>query len=994
MVSRYLFLILTLCLVSFFSPVWAQEDQPLEINLSVKFNLREHILRGTMTTNLPNGKVIWFDLGQVVLRSVSLAGKAFEPEIEGNAFRVMALGHNRRLKINFVARFDPRQIRLSQGGEALSANAISPKGILLTGGWFPAPRALAIYRLTALVPHKFRAVAPADEIKVKRKKRGRFYRFGFEHPSDPPPLVAGPYHIADRDEGQTTVAVYTLSEDPSLAVLYLEKTIAYLRYYSEEIGPFPYQRLAVVESPYEVGYSFPGVILLGRRVMRLPFIPETSLPHEVLHQWLGCSVFVDETSGNWSEGLTSYLADHAMAEKKGEAAAYRHRLLVEYQSFAGEEGGALKDFKGRYDRLSKVIGYNKGAMFFHMLRRRLGEETFLEGIRRFWEGNLFRRASWDDLREALSEVSGQDLSAFFGQWLESRMVPRIKLSGALVTPKDSGFVLTFSIIQEGPIFRLRVPLKVLTEDGEETMLVDLTERRQVVNVDLTAKPRLLILDPDYDLLRYLADDEYPACLWRLLGAKGVGIVALAEDLEKARPLVDYLLDRGAVIIAPQRLTEFDLETMDLLFLRPQATLKGLFEPDVWAGHGLYLRIRKSPWSSGHFVALLLTESLETTRRLFPRLMHLGRYQEILLGAGKRLLKEAPVGKGHRLELVQEVPAVDISRLTSLSDILPRLARNRVVYLGEQHDEYAHHLTQLEVIRALVEQFGLKVAVGMEMFQQPYQKVLDDYLAGRIDELTFLKKTEYFKRWGMDFRLYKPILDYAREKRLPVVALNIPKEISEKVARQGLEALSPEERVWVPEDLDFSNEVYRARLKKVFEQHPEGDVKDFETFYQSQILWDEAMALAIVRYLKEHPDEVMAVIVGKGHVMYSAGIPDRVWRRLKVPYTILVMSSGERLEPGVADYVLYPAPAKAPAGVKLGVFLKETAKGLEIKGVAKESPAEKAGLKKEDIIVAADGQSVKTVADLRLILYGKKKGDKVEIEILRGQKKERVTVGPL
>ncbi|WP_456431371.1 ChaN family lipoprotein [Thermosulfuriphilus sp.] len=997
MVFRWLLVLVILSL--FLSPPQslAKEEEPLKINLFVSFSLKDHLLRGTLTTDLPNGKVVWFEVGNIVLRSVSLAGKAIEPEIEGNAFRIMALGHNRRLKINFIARFDPRGLHFSQGGEALAANAISPKGILLTGGWFPAPRDLAVYHLTAVVPHKFRAIAPADEIKVKRKKKGRYYRFKFPHPTEPPPLVAGPYHIADRKEGETTVAVYTLSEDPNLTVLYLEKTIAYLRLYSEKIGPFVYRRLAVVESPYEVGYSFPGVILLGSKVMRLPFIPETSLPHEVLHQWLGCSVFVDEATGNWSEGLTTYLADHSLAEAKGEGVAYRHRLLVEYQSFAGAEGGALKDFYGRYDRLSKVIGYNKGAMFFHMLKKTLGEDVFLRGVRRFWKENLFRRVGWEDLEGVFSEVSGQDLSDFFSQWLESRVVPKIKLSGALVTPKDSGFVLTFSLIQEGPIFRVSVPLKVITESEEKNIFIELKERRQVVNVNLSSRPQTLILDPGYDLLRYLADDEYPPCIWRLLGARGIGIVAGPEEQALARPLVDYLLRRGAVIIPPKRLTDFDQETMDLLFISqqgPPGALKGLFEASAWQGHGFFLGVKRSPWASNHFVALVLVEDPEATKRLFPRILHLGRYQEVYLGGGETVLREAPVGKGHRLELIQEIPAVDISRLTSLTDILPRLARDRVIYLGEQHDEYSHHLTQLEIIRALVERFGLKVAIGMEMFQQPYQPVLDDYLAGRIDEFTFLKKTEYFKRWGMDFRLYKPILDYAKEKGLPVVALNIPKEISEKVARKGLEELSPEEKVWVPGELDFSNEVYRARLKKVFEQHPEGDVKDFETFYQSQILWDEAMALAIVKYLKEHPEEVMVVIVGKGHVMYSAGIPDRVWRRHKVPYSILVMSSGERLEPGLADYVLYPAPVKAPTGVKLGVYLKETEDGLEIKGVAEESPAEKAGLKKGDIIIAADSQPIKTVADLRLILYGKNKGDKVIVEVVRDKKKKTITVGPL
>ena len=106
---------------------------------------------------------------------------------------------------------------------------------------------------------------------------------------------------------------------------------------------------------------------------------------------------------------------------------------------------------------------------------------------------------------------------------------------------------------------------------------------------------------------------------------------------------------------------------------------------------------------------------------------------------------------------------------------------------------------------------------MEMFQRPFQKALDDYISGAIDERAFLKRSEYFKRWGFDYNLYKPILDFARAEKIPVVALNLRGEITERSRRSGMDSLTAEEKKELPAELDFSDTEYRDRLKQVFDQ---------------------------------------------------------------------------------------------------------------------------------------------------------------------------------
>ncbi len=309
--------------------------------------------------------------------------------------------------------------------------------------------------------------------------------------------------------------------------------------------------------------------------------------------------------------------------------------------------------------------------------------------------------------------------------------------------------------------------------------------------------------------------------------------------------------------------------------------------------------------------------------------------------------------------------------------LPEVKNKRVLFVGEYHDNYAHHISQKKIIQKLHED-GAKVAIGMEMFQRRFQAVIDDYLAGKIDEKLFLQKSEYFSRWGYDYKLYKPIMIYAKENNIPIIALNLEKEITKKISRAGLDSLSVEDKKMIPKDLDFSDESYKKRLLDVFNdpEHlaamPAKYRPNLEYLYQAQILWDETMAESTASYLKSHPERIMIVLAGNGHLEYFVGIPARVKRRVDIPMSVLLQDSEK--EEGKADKYLFPKPipqGQASALMieptpKLGVHL--AMKKLKVTAIVKDSLAEKLGIQKEDTITAVGDMPVKTLADLKLALY--------------------------
>lgn len=328
-------------------------------------------------------------------------------------------------------------------------------------------------------------------------------------------------------------------------------------------------------------------------------------------------------------------------------------------------------------------------------------------------------------------------------------------------------------------------------------------------------------------------------------------------------------------------------------------------------------------------------------------------------------------------------AIRLSDALTLETLIPELATKRVVYVGETHNRFDHHLIQLEVVRRL-HALHPELAIGMEFFQQPFQQHLDDYIRGDIDEREMLRRTEYYERWRYDYRFYAPILRYAREQDIPIIALNIPTELTQKVARGGLENLNDEERAQLPDDIDRSDKAYAKRLENVFKHHPEGQASKFDYFLTSQLLWDEGMAEQIADYLSAHPATHMVVLAGSGHLAFGSGIPNRVARRLPLDSSIILNNWEGPLEPGVADVLLLPQEKVIPKAGKIGAILDENKeKGiLKVESCVPESPCEQAGLKSGDQILSINGETINSMADLRIMMWDRQPGEEISLSIRR------------
>lgn len=220
--------------------------------------------------------------------------------------------------------------------------------------------------------------------------------------------------------------------------------------------------------------------------------------------------------------------------------------------------------------------------------------------------------------------------------------------------------------------------------------------------------------------------------------------------------------------------------------------------------------------------------------------------------------------------------------TTLERVLPQLKKDRIILVGEHHTDENHHRMQLQVIRML-HQAGAKVAIGMEMFRRDSQPGLDLWVAGKIDEAAFEKI--YEANWSFPWALYSPILLYARDNRIPVIGLNVPSDITRQVARAGYQSLSEEQKGYLGNVTCRVDKEYMDFIRQAFGGHAHGDL-NFIYFCEAQMVWDTVMAVTALDYIAQHPDTVMVILAGTGHVRKQA-IATQISNRARIPLTVFL-----------------------------------------------------------------------------------------------------------
>jgi uncharacterized iron-regulated protein len=381
------------------------------------------------------------------------------------------------------------------------------------------------------------------------------------------------------------------------------------------------------------------------------------------------------------------------------------------------------------------------------------------------------------------------------------------------------------------------------------------------------------------------------------------------------------------------------------------------------------------------------------------------------GAGDKILHLAigdPARRDREAPLVLDaITDTKTAEQITPDELARRLAGTRLLLVGEEHTNSAFHGVQLRVLQALVKS-GRRVLIGLEMYPYTEQRFLDQWHDGLLTEEGFLRLSRWYDNWGYNWQYYRDIFMLARDHRVPMYAINTPREVVAAVRKKGLANLTPEEAAHVPREIDVDNADHMTFFRTTFEDeqgpvHGAGMGEDmWKNMLSAQCTWDATMGYNAVQAVKQvnDPKAIMVVLVGSGHVAYGLGIERqaRKWfdgtitSLIPVAVTMRTVGPIKSVRASYANFT-WGVPEELDSayptlGTSTAVGQGDTARRVII--VQKGSPADQAGIKVGDVMTTLDGTPLTDKETFSRLMAAKRWGDTAAIGIRRGDQALTVT----
>jgi len=478
--------------------------------------------------------------------------------------------------------YDPilkeKELQFVRGDQ--TTGLISHEGVYLSAAthWYPdRPDSMARYEVEASIPDPFRIVTQGELVSENLKEGTWRSRWVNALPDESLTLVAGKYSVRTRKADGIKISTYFFHEDDRFSEIFLNAAEEYLKLYSGLLGQYPFKKFDIVQNFFSSGYGFPTFTLLAPEAIRQgkEFLRPGALDHEMVHSWWGHCVSLKPGTGNWVEALTTYCANYYYKELKiGKEAAHKHREDV-MQKYAVEVPSSkdypLRKFEGKETELDAQIGYGKGSMVFHMLRRIAGKDLFFSTLRQFAVQYRGKQASWEDIKKIFEETCEKRLDWFFSQWLDRVGGPQLKLENVKLQNTSNGYTVSGEVVQEGDVYQFLLPIEVDEGLGKRRLFLDVSKRRSSFSMEVPRMPLRLALDPEGHLFRRLYPEEIVPGLNALLEDRGKIIIVSDQGDEESRKIYLDLArkvkeQKGGEILSVKDVTEERLGNSSVMLL--------------------------------------------------------------------------------------------------------------------------------------------------------------------------------------------------------------------------------------------------------------------------------------------------------------------------------------------------------------------------------------------------------------------------------------------
>ena len=500
-------------------------DELTEIT-SAKAEVSVLVLKDTVTQ-------IDFDFGALAITSVTLNGEVVPYQRSEGRLNVKPgkpLSRNQRVAVVVSYHGKPADGLILSADKAGKRSAIGDNWPNRVHHWIPSldhPSAKATLRFIVTAPARTDVVANGRLDGVEStSSTAKTWSFTQSVPIPPYCMIIAVGEFAKVSPPQqdiTPLTYYVPVPERDIALRGFAPTYPSLKYFTETVGAYPYEKLAMIVGSTRFGGMENSTAIVFSSTLFDPR-PDAAISktfqvrarivsliaHEVAHQWFGDSVTQSTWSDLWlSEGFATYFAALFIRKTDGEDAfkIYMTRARETYLGNANSTRTPLHDTETEdLMRLLNPNNYQKGAWVLHMLRMELGDEHFFEGIKQYYEQHKNVTASSEDLRRALEKASGRNLKSFFTSWVYGSGHPRYSLSWRW-NSRTKRLRLTLHQTQTQPAFRNNVPVTITTTRGPQVVTLKPVRKETIEIVRLSAAPTGVQLDPDNHVLKEVVEQK-------------------------------------------------------------------------------------------------------------------------------------------------------------------------------------------------------------------------------------------------------------------------------------------------------------------------------------------------------------------------------------------------------------------------------------------------------------------------------------------------------
>ena len=622
------------------------------------------------------------------------------------------------------------------------------------------------------------------------------------------------------------------------------------------------------------------------------------------------------------------------------------------------------------DVSDEAIGF-----IFHMIKLNIGESKFQAGLNKMADLKDMPSLTW---LQILRCFDGIDADSFYDAYFSKNPLIKLTVTNAEYVLEKGNYYISFTLLRKYGDKVVNIPYAVEYENKKEYgRLQSSIDREETFKVPVNTGAVKLILDPNYHVIRELTANEKSPVMADILYKENI----LYIDNQHNNTVSSVF--KNPKYVKDDEVRFSDLEDSDVIIGSYDNKIAKFFaDKRVTSADNSEYFIFKNPVNKEKYI--LIANNIQAGSM---HLLENYAFNQELIFKNDKLVSKASMQSDMGINVLEHKKdiIVDVKKLDTFQNMMKKASAYKVIFAGENHNEYSHHANQLAVIEYL-NNSKKKTAIAMEMVQYEYLNVVNDFVKGRITEKEMLDGIDYYNNWSFDYSLYAPIFRYARDNNIDIIPLNINREITSKVFQGQIDNLTKEQALSLPDHMKVMNNTYEDKIKSVFDMHA-GSTGKFTDFFLAQNIWDEIMAKHLADYRKANPDTSIVIICGNGHAGKYSGIPLR-YKRITGEDSFVIMQ-GEYInqEGNDADIYIYPEEIKSKGTPKIGIAISadnEKNGIVKVESVTKKSPAEQTGIKSGDIILKCGYHNIKNIGNLKYALYEKGYNSILECEIKRGK----------